>query len=101
WPCGHLTDPASRFSDFDPNSLHTYQLPVTGGMVGAASVLFLDEEDAQDELNPFRGVSNEIITPRAVRVNVRNGSGEPGQATEVANALGAVQPLGVTGGAGD
>jgi polyisoprenyl-teichoic acid--peptidoglycan teichoic acid transferase len=95
-PIGDLIDLGSRFSDFDPNSLHTYQLPVTGGTVGAASVLFLDEEDAQDELNPFRGVSNEIITPKAVRVNVRNGSGTAGQATEVANALGSVQPLGFT-----
>jgi LCP family protein required for cell wall assembly len=95
-PIGDLIDLGSRFSDFDPGALHTYQLPVTGGMVGAASVLFLDEEDAQDELNPFRGVSNEIITPRAVRVNVLNGSGEPGQATEVSSALGAVQPIGFT-----
>lgn len=95
-PVGDLIDLGSRFSDFDPNALHTYQLPVTGGSVGAASVLFLDEEAAQDELNPFRGVSNEILTPRAVRVNVRNGSGTPGEATAVANALGSVSPIGFT-----
>jgi polyisoprenyl-teichoic acid--peptidoglycan teichoic acid transferase len=95
-PIGDLIDLGSRFSDFDPTALHTYQLPVTGGSAGAASVLFLDETAAQDELNPFRGVSNEILTPRAVRVNVRNGSGAAGQATEVSEALSNVKPLGFT-----
>jgi polyisoprenyl-teichoic acid--peptidoglycan teichoic acid transferase len=95
-PIGDLLDLGSRFSDFDPAALHSYQLPVEGGNVGAASVLFLDVQDAQDELNPFRGVSNELITPAAVRVNVRNGSGAGGQATEVANALAAVHPAGFT-----
>jgi hypothetical protein len=84
---GDLLDLGNQLSDFDPDALRTHDLPVQGGSVGAASVLFLDEDEAQDELNVFRGVSNLIPTTAAIRVSVRNGSGVSGQATEVADDL--------------
>lgn len=82
-----LFDLGEQFSEFDADSLETYELPVRGGNAGAASVVFLVEQQAQDELNVFRGVSNAIPTFAGVRVDVRNGSGTSGQATQVSNDL--------------
>jgi LCP family protein required for cell wall assembly len=84
---GDLLDIGNQFKDFDPEALKSYQLPVRGGNVGPASVVFLVEDEAQDELNVFRGVGGTIVLPEALRVNVRNGSGTTGQATDVAQAL--------------
>jgi len=84
---GDLLDIGNQFRDFDPEELESYQLPVRPGNVGAASVVFLIEDEAQDELDVFRGVGGTIVLPEALRVNVRNGSGVSGQATVVADAL--------------
>lgn len=84
---GDLLDIGEQFRDFDPESLHTYELPAEPGWAGPASVVYLLEAEAQDELNVFRGVSNELPTIAGVRVAVRNGSGLPGQATEVSRDL--------------
>jgi LCP family protein required for cell wall assembly len=84
---GDLTDLGDQFGSVDPEGVHRYQLPVRNGNVGAASVVFVIDEEAQDELNVFRGVSAALITPEAVRVSVRNGSGRSGQAVVVQQAL--------------
>jgi hypothetical protein len=82
-----LQDLGEQFSDIDPARMIRHQLPVTGGSVGAASVVFLNEDEAAAELAAFRGLSDELVTTAAVRVNVRNGSGVTGQAIEVQQDL--------------
>jgi LCP family protein required for cell wall assembly len=94
-PIGELLDLGTQFSDFDPRSLRTYQLPVSLGNVGEASVVFLEEDEAQEELNVFRGLGL-FITPASVRVNVRNGSGVANQGIEVVEGLQSTQPQGFT-----
>jgi LCP family protein required for cell wall assembly len=84
---GDLQDLGEQFSDIDPTRMVRHQLPVTGGTVGAASVVFLNEDEAAAELSAFRGLSDELVTTAAVRVNVRNGSGVTGQAVEVQDDL--------------
>jgi LCP family protein required for cell wall assembly len=84
---GALLDLGSEFSNFDPSKLRTLELPVTTGYAGAASVVFLTEDQAQDELNIFRGVSNAVPTVKGIRVDIRNGSGTSGQGTVVSNDL--------------
>lgn len=86
---GDLLDIGNQFKDFDPGELESYQLPVRLGSVGAASVVFLVEDEAQEILDVFRGTGGALSGNQAVRVNVRNGSGVSDQATMVADALAA------------
>ena len=82
-----LLDIGDRFRDFDPASLEVLSLPVTGGLAGAASVVYLDEAEAQPVLDVFRGNSVLGNALALVRIEVRNGSGAAGQGREVGEEL--------------
>lgn len=82
-----LVDLGMQFRNFDPDSLAVYTLPATGGMAGAASVLFLNEREAQPIFDIFRGEGAGFEPSQSVRLEVRNGSGVPGQGREVLDAF--------------
>jgi len=79
-----------QFRRFDPSALDVYQLPVADDSVGGAAVLRLVTRDADEILDVFRPGSGAEVTEQTVRVQVLNGTGTPGQASEVAEALRAV-----------
>ena len=77
-----------RFADFDPESLRTYSLPAEPfRTAGGASVLDLDEREAERILNVFRGLDPDETTPGMVDVTVLNGTGEQGFAADITAAL--------------
>lgn len=84
---GDVVDLAAQYSNFGPEDLETFALPTTGGRVGEASVLFLNEDEAQPILDVFRGINANISFAAAVRVGVRNGTGELDQADAVLEEL--------------
>jgi polyisoprenyl-teichoic acid--peptidoglycan teichoic acid transferase len=76
-----------RFKDFNVDTFEVVTLPTDDGWAGSASVAYLREVEAQPLLAVFRGQTL-FGTPNAlVRVDVRNGTGVPGQAAEVEVAL--------------
>jgi polyisoprenyl-teichoic acid--peptidoglycan teichoic acid transferase len=52
-----LVDLGQQFRDFDPDQLVSYTPPANGRMVGAMSVLILDDAGSQPIFDVFRGVS--------------------------------------------
>jgi LCP family protein required for cell wall assembly len=82
-----IVDLATRFRGFDPNKLDLYALPVSDETIGGAAVLRLIDTEAQPTLDLFRGTDAAAITPDGVRVQVLNGSGRPGEAGTVSDAL--------------
>ena len=52
-----LIDLGMQFRDFDPDQLVTYTPPANGRMVGAMSVLILDDRAAQPLFDVFRGTT--------------------------------------------
>lgn len=87
-----------QFRRFDPSSLDVYQLPVADDSVGGAAVLRLLTRDADEILDIFRSRPVDVATEGAVRVRVLNGTGTPGQASDVSAALRAAGfPTGGTG----
>jgi hypothetical protein len=52
-----LVDLGLQFKDFDPDDLVTYAPSTRGTMVGAMSVLLLDESESQPVFDVFRGVA--------------------------------------------
>ena len=54
---GDLVSLGTSFSSFDPDSLLTFTPPATGTMVGAMSVLLLQESAAQPIFDIFRGAA--------------------------------------------
>ncbi|HEY1116603.1 MAG TPA: LCP family protein [Acidimicrobiales bacterium] len=98
---GDLLALGREFRRFDPSSLDVYQLPVEDDSVGGAAVLRLLTREAEEVLDIFRTRSATALTPASVRVQVLNGTGEPGQASNAATALrGAGFATGGTGDAG-
>jgi hypothetical protein len=86
-----LNDLRVRFQNLDPNTIETYSLPATDHMTdGGAAVLLLQQDEAQPILDVFRGKEPGSLAERAVSVNVLNGTGVPGQARDVGQALTAV-----------
>ncbi|MFL6205846.1 MAG: LCP family protein [Acidimicrobiales bacterium] len=77
------------FRSFDPGSLVTYSLPTRAGSVGGASILRLEDDEAQPILDRFRGTDPGELEPRAVRVLVLNGSGITGHAARTSDGLSA------------
>jgi LCP family protein required for cell wall assembly len=61
---GDIVDLGMSFSSFNPDSLVTFTPPATGTMVGAMSVLLLDNAGAQPIFDIFRGTAP-IIDPTA------------------------------------
>lgn len=92
---GDIFDLANRFRKFEPDSLETYTVPVERTFKGAADVVLLQEAEAEPTLAMFRGAPEATtypttpsdILPASVRLTVRNGSGESGQASEAAEGL--------------
>jgi hypothetical protein len=82
-----IVDLGVQFRDFDPEQLDLYTPPTRGGNVGAASVLFLDDQAAQPIFDIFRGVDTSANIIPTVRVEVRNGTGTSGQGKTVLNDL--------------
>jgi len=82
-----------QFKSLTPDTLAQFQLPVVNANRGGASVVVIpeSEEDTVDEImNVFRGVQpsgSAMIAPTAVKVQVLNGSGTPGQAGATSEAL--------------
>lgn len=92
-----ILDLADRFRDFDPDELKTYPLPIVEN--GDGGTVSIDDAAAEPILELFRspgdsggaggsGTSLPDVSPDAVHVQVLNGSGVSGQASEVAEALG-------------
>ncbi len=75
------------FRSFDPGALRTYSLPVTPGSVGGGSILRLQDEKAQPILDRFRSTDGADLRPSDVRVQVLNGSGITGQASQTRDGL--------------
>ena len=84
-----LLELGRRFATFQGEALRTYALPVYSYRTsGGASVLGLEEAEAQPILNIFRGLPVDALSPVQVEhVTVLNGTGETGQAGLVADAL--------------
>ena len=77
-----------RFSDFNVDTFEIVTLPVDNGYAGAAAVGYLRVAEAQSLLAVFRGQTL-FGTPNAlVRVEVRNGTGQPAQASDAAARFG-------------
>ncbi|MDZ7674977.1 MAG: LCP family protein [Acidimicrobiales bacterium] len=77
-----------RFASFDAENLETYSVPASSFRTSAgASVLDLDERDAEPILNVFRGIDPDTLTPGLVEVTVLNGNGLDGFAGDVSAAL--------------
>jgi hypothetical protein len=85
---GDIVDLGRRFASFDADSLHTFGLPATPfRTAGGASVLELEEREAERIFNTFRGVPPGELTPSLVEVTVLNGIGEPGLAHDISVAF--------------
>ncbi|HSP01867.1 MAG TPA: LCP family protein [Acidimicrobiales bacterium] len=77
-----------RFASFDAESLQTFSVPAEPfRTAGGASVLDLDEREAERIFNVFRGLDPGELTPGLVEVTVLNGIGEQGLAGDVTAAL--------------
>lgn len=91
-----------RFRSLEPDAVETLPLPTVGARVEGKSVLKLKQPEAQEVIDRFNGKAEPpppaaagrapapppSISPGRIRVRVLNGSGLPGQATEVSAALG-------------
>jgi polyisoprenyl-teichoic acid--peptidoglycan teichoic acid transferase len=77
------------FRSFNPDSLITYALPTRAGSAGGASILRLEDEEAQPILDHFRGTDTADLRPSDVRVLVLNGSGVTGHAGQTSAGLSA------------
>jgi len=85
---GDIVRLGRRFAAFDADSLQTFSLPAEPfRTAGGASVLDLDEREAERIFNLFRGRPPGEISPELVEVTVLNGIGEPGLATDIASAF--------------
>ncbi len=88
-----ILDLADRFRDFDPAQLKTYSLPIVPN--GDGATVTMDDAAAEPILQLFRGPQEaeapaEVpdVAPDLVHVQVLNGTGVSGQATQAADALG-------------
>jgi LCP family protein required for cell wall assembly len=88
---GDLLAIGEAFADYDSDDLVGYSIPSepTVTSVGAKVEVPLMGK-AQTMLNVFRGLPPGTIAPESVDVTVLNGSGVPGQAADVAAALGTI-----------
>jgi LCP family protein required for cell wall assembly len=85
---GDIFDLGTRFRSFDPDSLQTYSLTGTPDVVNGADILRLDEgPETEATLAIFRGGATGELSPTAVRLTVRNGTGVGRQGADAADAL--------------
>ena len=76
-----------RFQNFDPNGLKTYSIPVYTKDEAGKGDPYPDMVKAEPILNGFRGLPLNEVGPSLVNLKVRNGSGQEGQAMNVAGAF--------------
>jgi LCP family protein required for cell wall assembly len=82
---------ADELDGFTLDNLHSYSIPAIGFRTsGGAAVLRIDDARARPIFNIFRGVSPDSFVASDITVSVLNGSGVPGQAGAVRDALGVV-----------
>jgi LCP family protein required for cell wall assembly len=92
---GLLLKVGKRFKSLEPDKVEMLTIPTRLGRAGRASVLFLDQPDAQTLIDTFNGKAEPTtanqplpnILPSQIRVRVLNGSGVNGQASAVASGL--------------
>lgn len=86
-----LVDLGTALRGFDPAELVTHTLPVDEAAEGGPAYLYLREDEAEPTLAVFRGTDPAVpVVSRAdVVVQVRNGTGTPGQAGDVTRELAA------------
>lgn len=87
---GDMLDLATEFRSFNPDELELYQVPTVGDYAGDAAILRMVKKDAQPLLDLFRGtqpVDGEAADALVPVVEVRNGTGTKGQATEAQQDL--------------
>lgn len=85
---GDIVRLGRRFASFDGDSLQTFSLPAEPfRTAGGASVLDLDEREAERIFNVFRGRPPGEVSPELIEVTVLNGIGDPGLASDIAVAL--------------
>jgi polyisoprenyl-teichoic acid--peptidoglycan teichoic acid transferase len=83
---------ARRFRSLDPETVDMITLPTQPAMRGGASVLVLQEEEAQRYIDRLNGkappdLASLGVQPADVRVRVLNGSGADGVAREASTGL--------------
>jgi LCP family protein required for cell wall assembly len=77
-----------RFASFDSESLQTFTVPAEPFRTAAgASVLDMEEREAEPIFNVFQGLEPGELTPGLVEVTVLNGIGETGLAGDITAAL--------------
>jgi LCP family protein required for cell wall assembly len=85
---GDIFDLGTRFRKFNPDSLQTYSLEGTPDVYNGAAILRLVEgPKTEATLAIFRGGATDELSPAGVRLTVRNGTGEPRQGADSAEAL--------------
>lgn len=87
---GTLIDLGIQYRDFQPSELQTFELSVVDDMRGTARILRLVEEASEPALAVFRGVPPSTmieLEPSEVTVQVLNGTGAPGQGSDVSDGL--------------
>jgi LCP family protein required for cell wall assembly len=82
---GDLVTLGSRFKDFNPENLDTYSVPATPVSIHGASVLELNQTQAEPILNMFRGSDPNAVDGTVVIV--QNGTPAAGKATDAAEDL--------------
>ncbi len=83
---------ARRFKSLDPDTVDMLTLPTTDATIGGASVLRLNQGEAQSYIDRLNGIGQPgpggpEIRPRDVRVRVLNGNGTEGAASKVGGDL--------------
>jgi LCP family protein required for cell wall assembly len=81
---------ARRFQSLNPDTVDMRTLPGELATVGGASVVLLDDEEAQDELDLLAGRAQpgqSAVRPGEVQLRVLNGNGGDGAAAKAAFAL--------------
>lgn len=82
----------SAFRSFEPEQLRTMSLDVYDDVVNGQEILRLQDTEAnQERIDIFKGLGDGADGQAgSVRVAINNGTGDTGQATEVADGLGAL-----------
>ena len=82
-----LIDLGNHFSDFDSDDLETYNLPTLPYPPNPQNRVLLDEKNAQQALNVFRGLPPGELSPVEATVTVLNGTTKEGFARDISGAL--------------
>ena len=91
----------NRFRELDPSKIDMYTVPITPTSINGAAVLLMQEEAAQPVLDVFRGLPTETgdgtaeppaptVPASTVQVQVLNGAGIRGLASQTSESLAAI-----------